>query len=91
MRLINWPNQQLFLQVISVKRMLEKLAQESVSSDFSPQEATIIREAKSKTALQFLAGIKQTRNAGIIQAERDLLNRWQTWACLMKSSMSLYS
>ena len=62
-------------QVISVKRMSEKLAQESVSSDFSPQEATIIREAKSKTALQFLAGIKQTRNAGIIQAERDLLKQ----------------
>ncbi|MFS9270225.1 DNA helicase [Streptococcus infantis] len=62
-------------QVISVKRMREKLAQESVSSDFSPQEATIIREAKSKTALQFLAGIKQTRNAGIIQAERDLLKQ----------------
>ena len=62
-------------QVISVKRMREKLAQESVSSDFSPQEATIIREAKSKTALQFLAGIKQTLNAGIIQAERDLLKQ----------------
>ena len=62
-------------QVISVKRMREKLAQKSVSSDFSPQEATIIREAKSKTALQFLAGIKQTRNAGIIQAERDLLKQ----------------
>ena len=62
-------------QVISVKRMREKLAQESVASDFSPQEATIIREAKSKTALQFLAGIKQTRNAGIIQAERDLLKQ----------------
>ena len=62
-------------QVITVKRMREKLAQESVSSDFSPQEATIIREAKSKTALQFLAGIKQTRNAGIIQAERDLLKQ----------------
>ena len=62
-------------QVISVKRMREKLAQESVSSDFSPQETTIIREAKSKTALQFLAGIKQTRNAGIIQAERDLLKQ----------------
>ena len=62
-------------QVISVKRMREKLAQESVSSDFSPQEATIIREAKSKTALQFLAGIKQIRNAGIIQAERDLLKQ----------------
>ncbi len=62
-------------QVISVKRMREKLAQKSVSSDFSPHEATIIREAKSKTALQFLAGIKQTRNAGIIQAERDLLKQ----------------
>ena len=43
-------------QVISVKHMHEKLAQECVASDFSPQEATIIREAKSKTALQFLAG-----------------------------------
>ena len=62
-------------QVISVKRMREKIAQKPVSSDFSPQEATIIREAKSKTALQFLAGIKQTRNAGIIQAERDLLKQ----------------
>ena len=62
-------------QVISVKRMREKLAQESVSSDFSPQEATIIREAKSKTALQFLVGIKQTRNAGIIPADRDLLKQ----------------
>ena len=62
-------------QVISVKRMHEKLAQKPVSSDFSPQEATIIREAKSKTALEFLAGIKQTRNAGIIQAERDLLKQ----------------
>ena len=62
-------------QVISVKRMREKLAQKSVSSDFSPQEATIIREAKSKTALEFLAGIKQTRNAGIIQAEHDLLKQ----------------
>ena len=62
-------------QVISVKRMREKLAQQPVSSDFSPQEATIIREAKSKTALQFLAGIKQIRNAGIIQAERDLLKQ----------------
>lgn len=62
-------------QVISVKRMREKLEQQPVASDFSPQEATIIREAKRKTALQFLAGIKQTRNAGIIQAERDLLKQ----------------
>ncbi len=69
-------------QVISVKRMREKLAQKPVSSDFSPQEATIIREAKSKTALEFLAGIKQTRNAGIIQAERDLLKQMATLGLL---------
>ena len=62
-------------QVISVKRMREKLAQQPVASNFSPKEATIIREAKRKTALQFLAEIKQTRNAGIIQAERDLLKQ----------------
>ena len=62
-------------QVVSVKRMREKLAQQPVASDFSPKEATIIREAKSKTAQQFLAEIKQTRNAGIIQAERDLLKQ----------------
>ena len=62
-------------QVISVKRMREKIAQQPVASDFSPKEATIIREAKRKTALQFLAEIKQTRNAGIIQAERDLLKQ----------------
>lgn len=62
-------------QVISVKRMREKLVQKSISSDFNSQEETVIREAKSKTALQFLAEIKQTRKAGIIQAERDLLKQ----------------
>lgn len=62
-------------QVISVKRMREKLAQKFVSSDFNPKETTIIKEAKRKTALQFLAEIKQTRKAGIIQAERDLLKQ----------------
>ena len=35
-------------QVISTKRMREKIAQKPVSSDFSPKEATIIKEAKSK-------------------------------------------
>ena len=69
-------------QVISVKRMREKLVQKPVSSDFSLKEATIIREAKSKTALEFLAGIKQTRNAGIIQSERDLLQQMATLGLL---------
>ena len=62
-------------QVILTKRMREKIAQKPVSSDFSPKEATIIKEAKSKTALQFLAEIKQTRKGTITQTERDLLQQ----------------
>ena len=60
-------------QVISVKRMREKIAQKQVSSDFSPKELTIIKEAKTKTPLQFLAEIKQTRKGNITQSERELL------------------
>lgn len=62
-------------QVISVKRMREKIAQKQVSSDFSPKEMTIIREAKNKTPLQFLAKIKQTRKGNITQSERELLHQ----------------
>lgn len=62
-------------QVISVKRMREKIAQKQVSSDFSPKEMTIIREAKNKTPLQFLAEIKQTRKGNITQSERALLHQ----------------
>ncbi|HET4251466.1 TPA: DnaD domain protein, partial [Streptococcus pneumoniae] len=62
-------------QVISTKRMREKIAQKPVSSDFSLKEATIIKEAKSKTALQFLAEIKQTRKGTITQTERELLQQ----------------
>ena len=62
-------------QVISVKRMREKIAQKPVSSDFSPKEMTIIREAKNKTSLHFLAEIKQTRKGNITQSERELLHQ----------------
>ena len=62
-------------QVISVKRMREKLAQKQVPSDFSPKEMTIIREAKNKTPLHFLAEIKQTRKGNITQSERELLHQ----------------
>ena len=62
-------------QAISVKRMREKLAQKQVPSDFSPKEMTIIREAKNKTPLQFLAEIKQTRKGNITQSERELLHQ----------------
>ena len=62
-------------RVISVKRMREKIAQKQVSSDFSPKEMTIIREAKNKTPLEFLAEIKQTRKGNITQSERELLHQ----------------
>lgn len=62
-------------QVISVKRMREKIAQKPASSDFSPKEMTIIREAKNKTPLHFLAEIKQTRKGNITQSERELLHQ----------------
>lgn len=62
-------------QVVSVKRMREKIAQKPASSDFSPKEMTIIREAKNKTPLQFLAEIKQTRKGNITQSERELLHQ----------------
>ena len=62
-------------QVISVKRMREKIAQKPASSDFSPKEMTIIREAKNKTPLEFLAEIKQTRKGNITQSERELLHQ----------------
>jgi len=62
-------------QVISVKRMREKIAQKPASADFSPKEMTIIREAKNKTPLHFLAEIKQTRKGNITQSERELLHQ----------------
>ncbi|KXT81383.1 DnaD domain protein [Streptococcus oralis] len=62
-------------QLISVKRMREKIAQKPATSDFSPKEMTIIREAKNKTPLQFLAEIKQTRKGNITQSERELLHQ----------------
>ncbi len=62
-------------QVISVKRMREKIAQKPATSDYSPKEMTIIREAKNKTPLHFLAEIKQTRKGNITQSERELLHQ----------------
>lgn len=69
-------------QVISVKRMREKIAQKPATSDFSPKEMTIIREAKNKTPLQFLAEIKQTRKGNITQSERELLHQMASLSLL---------
>ena len=69
-------------QVISVKRMREKIVQKPASSDFSPKEMTIIREAKNKTPLEFLAEIKQTRKGNITQSERELLHQMASLSLL---------
>ena len=42
---------------------------------YSRQEETILREAKAKSSLQFLAEIKKARNATITQSERKTLSK----------------
>ena len=59
--------------VISTKRMKQKLNQKPTESGFSNAEQTIIREAKSKSAMQFLAEIKKTKHATITRGERQCL------------------
>ncbi|MEW4354387.1 DNA helicase [Streptococcus pneumoniae] len=60
-------------QIISTKRMLQKLQQRVVEADFTSQEKIVIREAKAKSALEFLAEIKQARRGAIVQSERKCL------------------
>ena len=63
--------------VISTKRMRQKLIQqpqEKGKDEFTPQERIIIREAKNKTSLQFLAEIKQARKAVVTQSERKAIS-----------------
>ena len=63
--------------VISTKRMRQKLIQqpqEKGKDEFTPQERIIIREAKNKTSLQFLAEIKKARKAVVTQSERKAIS-----------------
>jgi len=53
--------------------MQQKIQQKPVPGDFSQQEQSIIREAKSKQPLLFLAEIKKTRQAAITRSERKLI------------------
>lgn len=69
-------------QVISVKRMREKIAQKPTSSDFSPKEMAVIREAKSKTPRDFLQVLKQERKGYITQSERELLHQIESLGLL---------
>ena len=60
-------------QVISTKRMKQKLAQKPAEGQFSKQEQSIIQEAKRISPMVFLAEIKKTRQAAITRTERKLL------------------
>lgn len=61
-------------QVISPKRMLKSLQQTQPETiQFSEAEQTLIRWAKQRTALEFLADIKANRQASISQSERQVL------------------
>ena len=65
-------------RTVSPKRMKQKLAQASQEQprmSYSRQEETILREAKAKSSLQFLAEIKKARNATITQSERKTLSK----------------
>lgn len=65
-------------RTISPKRMRQKLAQgnqENPRLSYSRQEETILKEAKQKTSLQFLAEIKKARKATITQSERKTLTK----------------
>ena len=60
-------------QVISTKRMKQKLTQKPAEGQFSKQEQSIIQEAKRTSPMVFLAEIKKTRQAAITRTERKLL------------------
>ena len=60
-------------QVISTKRMKQKLAQKPAEGQFSKQEQSIIQEAKRTSPMVFLAEIKKTRQAAITRTERKLV------------------
>ena len=58
-----------------MKQKLAQASQEQPRMSYSRQEETILREAKAKSSLQFLAEIKKARNATITQSERKTLSK----------------
>ena len=71
-------------QVISVKRIREKIAQKPVTSDFSPKEATIIREAKKRQPCSSLLRLSRLAREVLPRLNGTCSSRWQPWACWMK-------
>lgn len=61
--------------LISRKRLLKTLAVQEVSGDFSENERQLIRWAKGRQPLEFLADIKEERHAIVSDPERHLLKQ----------------
>ncbi len=76
-------------QVISTKRMREKIAQKPVSSDILVLgKQPLSKKPKVKLPCSSWK-IKHTRKRAITPKEREnLQNRWLAWACWTKSSIS---
>lgn len=62
-------------QVILVKRMEQKVAVKPVTTSLTKQEQAIVRESKTKTALEFLTLLKEARKATVTMSERKCLQR----------------
>ncbi len=61
-------------QVISTKRLLKTLEKDSLEiGEFSQGEHSLLRWAKTRKPLEFLADIKETRQASITNSERQVL------------------
>lgn len=77
----NWTSYEVYLlaketavgSLISSQRMRHKVLQRPIKAEFSKQERVVIREAKAKTPLEFLAAIKKRRQGVITKKEREIL------------------
>ncbi|WP_410531083.1 replication initiation/membrane attachment protein [Streptococcus sp. VEG1o] len=61
--------------VILIKRMEQKVEAEPVTTSLTNQEQVIVRESKSKTALEFLTFLKEARKAAVTMSERKCLQQ----------------
>lgn len=63
-------------KMIQPKRMQQELQKEpQVSGQLTVQEQAIVRESQSKTAMEFLVFLKETRKATVTSSERALIKR----------------
>lgn len=62
-------------QMILVKRMEQKAEAKPIAASLTRQEQAIVRESRSKTALEFLTMLKEARKATLTKSERKCLQQ----------------